>query len=102
MTLLAQSNCFSWFWDSQKAANKISLKEFQKANTIRGKIILDEETNQYEVEYALRIREPQFKTTKMMVSTVDIEKFFPRVDINAKIPVTRSFVMNLTLLKSGA
>ena len=49
--------------------------------------MLNQQDNAYEVEYALRIREPLLKTSKITVSSVMIEKVFPKVDINAKLPV---------------
>lgn len=60
---------------------------------------MNQQADRYSAEYVIRIREPMNKFSKQTITTAIIEKVFPKVDINAKLPVGFFIILKTNLFK---
>ena len=96
------STCFlSCFSTGLKGSGEISLESLNHENTVMGRVSAQPGSKySYDIEYTLRIREPvQAKRKKFAVFKLD--KMFPKLDVNAKLPVPNvfKFVINSYISK---
>ena len=69
----------------------ISLGELEESNSIVGSVALDPIKQHYVVGYTIKTHHSLHKSKRKKYNLITVKKEFPRLEINAKLPVSKHF-----------